>query len=192
MKVPDSGMPEEAYWNSLFNIPAIVDWLDLKHIAGPVVEIGCGYGAFTVPVAKETPFMVHAFDIEPSMIERAEEHIRREGIENARFHLKDVVDHGTALEPESAGLVLLFNILHFDERRVLLEEAARILNRGGRIAITHWRKDIETPRGPEIKSRPDKGMILNSIEGLDLRFDSDCRIIEPYHWGMKLVKGKKS
>ena len=48
MKVDDSGMPEEAYWNSLFDIEAIVDWLDLPKInIATIAEIGCGYGTFT-------------------------------------------------------------------------------------------------------------------------------------------------
>lgn len=29
MKVDDSGMPEEAYWKSLFDMEGIVDWLEL-------------------------------------------------------------------------------------------------------------------------------------------------------------------
>ena len=37
MKVDDSGMPEEAYWNSLFDLEAIVDWLDLPKINGATV-----------------------------------------------------------------------------------------------------------------------------------------------------------
>ncbi len=47
MKVFDSGMPDEAYWNSLFDVPLIVDWLNLKNISAPGVEVGCGYGTFT-------------------------------------------------------------------------------------------------------------------------------------------------
>jgi hypothetical protein len=52
MKVSVSGMPEEAYWNSLFDIPLIVKWLNVDTRIEPIVEIGCGYGTFTVPVAK--------------------------------------------------------------------------------------------------------------------------------------------
>ncbi len=87
-------------------------------------------------------------------------------------------------------MVLLFNILHFDDRSILLKDASRILKSNGIAAIIHWRKDIETPRGPSIESRPDKQMILDSINGLDLRFEGNSRILEPYHWGIQLVKSK--
>lgn len=188
MKVFDSGMPDEAYWNSLFDIPLIVDWLNIKDVVGPIVEIGCGYGTFTVPVAKRTQSQVHAFDIEPAMIEAAKRNVQVHAINNVNFHLRDVLEKGSGLGSDSVGMVLLFNILHFDERRVLLEEAGRMLKPGGVVAIIHWRKDIQTPRGPNLESRPDQQIILDSINGLDLRFDGNSRILEPYHWGMQLVK----
>ncbi len=188
MKVFDSGMPVEAYWNSLFDIPLIVDWLNAKEAGGPVVEIGCGYGTFTVPIAREARFGVYAFDIDFSMIEVAKKNVQGAGINNVEFYLRDVLDPGTGLRSNSVGMVLLFNILHFHKRRVLLEEACRILRPGGVVAIIHWRKDIETPRGPEVQSRPDKHIILDSAAGLDLSFGGNSRILEPYHWGMQLFK----
>ena len=150
MKVIDSGMPDEAYWNSLFDIPGIVQWLDIKRTAHPIVEIGCGYGTFTVPVAKETTGQVYAFDIDSDMLETAKKNADQAGLRNIQFFLRDVLELGTGLESNSVGMVLLFNILHFNERRILLEEASRILTLSGVAAVIHWRKDIETPRGPSI------------------------------------------
>ena len=191
MKVNDSGMPDEAYWSSLFDIPLIVDWLNLKNVTAPIVEIGCGYGTFTMPIAGATNAEVHAFDIEPSMIETAQEKARLAGVRNVRFYIRDVIEEGTGLESGSAGMVLLFNILHFDEKRVLLEEASRVLTPNGVVAIVHWRKDIETPRGPSVHRRPDQHMVLDSIKGLDLCFDDNGIILEPYHWGIQLIKRLK-
>lgn len=189
MKVFDSGMPDEAYWNSLFDVAGIVRWLKIESIADPIVEIGCGYGTFTVPVAREAKGEMISFDIESDMIAVARENVQRAGLSNVRFFLRDVVEDGTGLEPSSVGMTLLFNILHFNERRRLLEEASRILKPGGVLAIIHWRKDIATPRGPKVETRPDKEMILNVIGGLDLRFSGDGTILEPYHWGVRLIKG---
>ena len=120
MKVDDSGMPDETYWNSLFDVPRIVEWLNPGNVDAPIVEIGCGYGTFTLPIAGATNTEVYAFDIDPSMIETAQKHTRRAGIRNIRFSLRDIIEEGTGLESGSAGMVLLFNILHFDGRRVLL------------------------------------------------------------------------
>jgi SAM-dependent methyltransferase len=190
MKVDDSGMPDENYWNGLFDIPLIVKWLDLKSISGPIVEVGCGYGTFTLPVAKETKNKIYAFDIETVMIETTQRHVQQAGIHNVQFFQRDIIEQGTGLESNSVGMVLLFNILHFNERRIMLEEACRILKSYGTIAITHWRKDIETPRGPSLYLRPDQKIILDSIIGLDLHFNGNSRILEPYHWGIQLTKGE--
>ncbi len=189
MKVFDSGMPDEAYWNSLFDIAAIVDWLDLGSVGGPVAEIGCGYGTFTVPIARHVSQTFNAIDIEPAMIERAAENARMAGVENVSFLCRDVLEGGTGLPSDSTDLVLLFNILHSPERVEMLKESSRILKTSGRIAIIHWRKDIPTPRGPSVDSRPDLRSILDSVAGLDLRPRGDAVILAPYHWGVQLHKG---
>jgi SAM-dependent methyltransferase len=190
VKVFDSGMPSESYWNSLFDIPVIIDWLDLKSVADPIAEIGCGYGTFTVAVARQTTQMVHAFDIEPAMIQRASENTRKNGSQNVAFYCRDVIVEGTGLPSGSMGLVLLFNILHSPEKAQILRESSRILKESGRIAILHWRKDIPTPRGPRVHSRPDLDAIVDSITDLALRLYGDSRILEPYHWGVQLQKGE--
>jgi hypothetical protein len=93
-----------------------------------------------------------------------------------QFFQQDIIEHGTGLESNSVGLVLLSNILHFAERRIMLEEASRILKPSGKVAIIHWRRDIETPRGPALHLRPDKQTILDSINGLELIFEGNSRI----------------
>jgi ubiquinone/menaquinone biosynthesis C-methylase UbiE len=187
MKVHDSGMPEEAYWNSLFDVEGIVEWLAIAKNA-VIAEIGCGYGTFTIPVAKKTAGKVYAFDIEASMLAAAQENIRAAGLSNVIFNRRDVLEEGSGLAADSVDLVLLFNILHFSERRIFLAEAARILKQGGVVAILHWRKDMPTPRGPAVASRPDQALILAAAEGLPLRFAGNSQILAPYHWGMQLIK----
>ena len=125
MKVFDSGMPEENYWKSLFDIPMIVRWLDLNSVVPPIVEIGCGYGTFTLPVARECAGEVHAFDIDPAMLQTTEKNAHAAGLSNITYVYRDVLASGTGLLAESVGMVLLFNILHFDERRTLLEKRLR-------------------------------------------------------------------
>ena len=124
------------------------------------------------------------------MITTAERNVNRAGLSNVGFVCRDVFEQRTGLEPESADMVLLFNILHFPERRVLLEEACRILRPSGIAAIIHWRKDIETPRGPRNDTRPDRASILESITGLPFSIYGSEEILEPYHLGILLIKDK--
>jgi ubiquinone/menaquinone biosynthesis C-methylase UbiE len=189
MKIFDSGMPEEAYWNSLFDIKEILAWLNLKDGASPIAEIGCGYGTFTVPFAGTGGGVLHAFDIDPVMLERARLNVESAGAQNVEFHERDVLEQGTGLDSESMRTVLLFNILHSAENRLVLMEASRVLQPSGSLFIIHWRKDITTPRGPRMARRPDLDTVLDQAGGLDLFFRGNSRTIAPYHWGMQLVKG---
>ena len=182
-------MPEEAYWRSLFDLKAILEWLNPAASIDPIVEIGCGYGTFTVPIAQAVAGSVHAFDIDPVMIERARNSVRFSGLGNVAFHLRDVLESGTGLPGLSAQTVLLFNILHSEHNRLFLEEAARVLQKSGFVHIIHWRKDIETPRGPCRESRPELQSILEDVSGLDLHPSGDMKMLLPYHWGMQLTKG---
>jgi tRNA/tmRNA/rRNA uracil-C5-methylase (TrmA/RlmC/RlmD family) len=73
MKLRESGMPEEAYWETLFDVPLILERLGVDARVRDVVEFGCGYGTFTIPVAKRVCGTVTTFDIEPTMVERTRE-----------------------------------------------------------------------------------------------------------------------
>ena len=188
MKIDDSGMPEKSYWDSLFDMSLIIDWLDLQRVSGPIIEIGCGYGTFTVPIAQTTSEAIISYDIDPAMIETTRKNLHTANIQTVVLNQRDILEEGTGIISGSCGLVLLFNILHFETRSILLEEATRILRPGGVIAIIHWRKDIPTPRGPAHHLRPDQNVILETIAGLDLAFDGKSRILEPYHWGIQLRK----
>jgi ubiquinone/menaquinone biosynthesis C-methylase UbiE len=144
-----------------------------------------------LPIAKETKEKVYAFDIEPAMIQRTQTQVQDEGILNVRFLQRDIIEQGTGLDSNSVGLVLLFNILHFSERRIMLEESTRILKPSGTIAIIHWRKDVKTSRGPTLHLRPDRQIILDAMTDLNLSIYGNDRILEPYHWGIQLIKGTK-
>ncbi len=68
MKLRESGMPDEAWWESLFDVPLILDRLGIHTEIGDAVELGCGYGTFTIPVARRIRGLVFAFDLEADMV----------------------------------------------------------------------------------------------------------------------------
>jgi len=68
VKGRDSGMPEEAYRESFYDADCVVEQLECPSgYTDRVVEFGCGYGTFTLPVARRTSGPVFAFDIEPEL-----------------------------------------------------------------------------------------------------------------------------
>ena len=48
-------MPEEAYWETLFDVRLILDRLGIDSNLKDVVELGCGYGTFAIPVLRIRP-----------------------------------------------------------------------------------------------------------------------------------------
>lgn len=61
-------MPDEAWWNTFFDPPAILQALGLDQIEGPVIDVGCGYGTFTLGMARNTQHPVISLDIEPALM----------------------------------------------------------------------------------------------------------------------------
>lgn len=189
MKIQDSGMPDESYWNSLFDINEIIEWLQISN-GSNIVEVGCGYGTFTLPLAElSLTNQLYTFDIEAEMIKSIESKIENTGHHNIQCLLRDVMTDGTGLDSESVDFVLLFNILHCEDKDLLIKEAYRILKPSGIVAVLHWRKDIPTPRGPSVDTRPDVIQIRSASQDLCFQ-EQDERNLGPFHWGIKLLKVK--
>jgi 16S rRNA A1518/A1519 N6-dimethyltransferase RsmA/KsgA/DIM1 with predicted DNA glycosylase/AP lyase activity len=47
----------------------VLDASKIGQEVNDAVEVGCGYGTFTLPVAQRIRGTLHAFDIEPEMVE---------------------------------------------------------------------------------------------------------------------------
>ncbi len=187
MKVRDSGMPGQDYWESLLDVPMILERLGIDQRINTAVEVGCGYGTFTVPVAEKISGTLHAFDIEPTMITATEVRTHDAGLGNVNPSLRDVIADGFGLTPGSVDAVLLFNILHAENPTVLLRESARLLSPNGRVLVIHWRSDIPTPRGPDLSIRPQPEQILAwAKETRALEPDAEPVILPPWHFGLSL------
>lgn len=64
MKTRESGMPEEQLWSTFFSPKEVLVRLGLTGDCREVVDFGCGYGTFTIPVARIVTGTVLAFDID--------------------------------------------------------------------------------------------------------------------------------
>lgn len=187
MKVRDSGMPEQAYWESLFDLDVILDGLGVDQRITDVVEVGCGYGTFTLPVAGRIHGTLHAFDIDPAMIEITRARAARAEVKNLSLALRDVVADGFGLPEKSVDAVLLFNILHAENPLNLLRVATNVVRPGGRILAIHWRSDLATPRGPDLSIRPQPEQIADWARSVGLRPEVS-QILPPWHFGLSLVR----
>jgi SAM-dependent methyltransferase len=187
MKVPESGMPEEHYWESLFDVPLILDRLKIDRTLEHVAELGCGYGTFTLPVARRIRGMIFTRDIEPTMMARTLARAADNHVSNINAELRDVLSSGFGLEPESCDAVLLFNILHLPNPQDLLRPAAEVLRPGGRVLAIHWRSDLTTPRGPPLHLRPQPSDAAGWAQATGLRVAAKVDL-PPWHFGVALTK----
>ena len=74
-------MPAEDLWASFFNIDLILSELQINSDVNDMVEVGCGYGTFTIPSAKKISGKLYAFDIEEEMIETVKQELMQESFQ---------------------------------------------------------------------------------------------------------------
>jgi SAM-dependent methyltransferase len=188
MKLRESGMPEEDYWESLFNVELILDRLGVDATVRDVAELGCGYGTFTIPAARRIRGTIETYDIEPAMVERTIQRAREAGLDNVRAAVRDVLTEGFGGTPQTKDACLLFNILHGEEPERLLAHAARVVHPGGRVLVIHWRYDPATPRGPSLEIRPRPEQIIEWARRTKmLRFVPPVWDLPPWHYGLRFI-----
>jgi SAM-dependent methyltransferase len=178
MRIRDSGMPEEPYWESLFDVPLILSRLGIDRFHD-IAELGCGYGTFSIPIAKAIRGTLYTFDIDPAMVARTAE--RGRGLQ-IRVQLRDVMSEGFGVQ---ADAVLLFNILHCEDPVRLLQRAAEALKPGGEVLVIHWRHDTYTPRGPAADIRPSPSQIVEWAADVGLAASAVIDL-PPWHYGLRL------
>jgi SAM-dependent methyltransferase len=187
MKLRQSGMPVEQYWESLFDVELILDRLEIDGTLGDVVELGCGYGTFTLPVARRIRGHVAAFDVDRAMVERTRQRATEGCVANVSAEVRDVAEHGFPVSGQDG--CMLFNILHCEDPGRLLEAAATALRPGGVIHVIHWRRDEATPRGPTMDIRPRPEEIVDWAQKQRVRLTATEVVdLPPWHYGLNIIR----
>ncbi len=187
MKLRESGMPDEIYWESLFDVELILRKLGINSSLRGVAELGCGYGTFTIPIAKRISGTIETIDIDPEMVKRTRERARQAKLHNVLCYESDILSSSFKCESASKDACLLFNILHGDEPLQILNEAACVVRPGGFVFIIHWRYDIATPRGPSMEIRPRPEQIMDWAHQTKLlALEGSVIHLPPWHYGLRL------
>jgi SAM-dependent methyltransferase len=180
MKIRDSGMPDEAYWETLFDVPLILERLAVARFHD-VAELGCGYGTFSQPIASAITGTLYTYDVDSAMIARTEE--RSAGLRVVCEH-RDVMEHGFGVAVDA---VLLFNILHGDSPVALFRHAASALRDGGEVLAIHWQHG-PTPRGPDLEIRPRPEQLVSWAREAGLKPLSGTIALPPWHYGLRFTR----
>eukprot|EP00427_Karlodinium_veneficum_P020552 CAMPEP_0169116030 /NCGR_PEP_ID=MMETSP1015-20121227/29660_1 /TAXON_ID=342587 /ORGANISM="Karlodinium micrum, Strain CCMP2283" /LENGTH=242 /DNA_ID=CAMNT_0009178525 /DNA_START=24 /DNA_END=752 /DNA_ORIENTATION=+ len=184
-RVRESGMPALDYWESLVNADDTLDRLGfLKGTHSQAVEFGCGYGTFSLPIARRVA-KLRTFDIDTGMLEITRSRSSAAGLMNIQASERDVLAQGYGVASESVDAALLCNILHADDPVWMMREAALMLvPSSGRLYATHWRHDPATPRGPPLEIRPRPEQLEKwALETGLLRTVSGPIDCPPWHYG---------
>jgi ubiquinone/menaquinone biosynthesis C-methylase UbiE len=188
-KIRESGMPPEEVWSSFFDVEEILRRMQIDSQLVNVADFACGYGTFTIPAAQRIAGIMYAVDIDPKMTRTLEDRARRLKLTYVRPVIRDLLREGSGLEDRSVDYVMLFNILHSEQPSILLREAFRVLNRGGKVGIIHWIRHPDTPRGPPIDMRPTVEQCIKwclrsgFVAGSEISMD-----LKPYHFGVVIRK----
>jgi SAM-dependent methyltransferase len=192
---PATAMPDRDWWQALWPDPEGV-LRKLRIAAGLIaVDLCCGDGYFTAPLARLTEGRVYAVDLDAEMLRRARAEIECADGADAELIRADARDLPTIL-PEKVDVVLIANTFHgVPQQTALARAVAAALKPGGRFAVVNWhaRPREETtvlgqPRGPRTELRMSPEALRAVVEPAGFTLE---RLVElpPYHYGAVFTRG---
>ena len=132
-----------------------------------VVDMGCGPGFFTLPLARlvGTRGLVYAVEANPTMLRHLRDNVRKTGANDGRIKVVRADVSRTRIPAASADIVLLARILHdIEDKKAFLREVKRICKPGGKVVDIDWKK-IRMNHGPPYSimlSRPQSARIFEA------------------------------
>jgi ubiquinone/menaquinone biosynthesis C-methylase UbiE len=181
-------MPDPDWWKALWPHPAeVITKLGVQP-TWYVIDLCCGDGLFTLPLAKIAR-QVMAIDIDPVMLRKAQARLAQAGLMNCNFVEADAGSIQEIAQPQSADLVLIANTFHGVPDKVsLVRTVAAVLRPRGRFVVINWhhRPREETtvlgqPRGPKTEMRMEPADVVGAVQPVGLTL---AGVIElpPYHY----------
>lgn len=191
---PATTMPDADWWRALWPDPAKILAKMGVEPGGVAVDLCCGDGLFTAPLARIAK-RVYAIDIDPVMLDRARGHVAEARADNCEFVLADAMAV-TAVVPEPVDYIFLANTFHgVPDQLGLARAVAALLKPKGLFGIINWRRRprdetvvLGQPRGPKTEMRIEVNGVAAIVQPAGLLLS---RIVElpPYHYGVVFYKG---
>jgi ubiquinone/menaquinone biosynthesis C-methylase UbiE len=184
-----TGMPDPGWWEALWPDPAKV-LSDVGVTPGmSVVDLCCGDGWFTLPLARIARKVV-AIDIDAKLVEAAKVRFaERGGAPNCTFVVADAYDISRIVH-ESVDHVFLANAFHgVPDGPRLARVIHDVLKPTGLFAVVSWHARpreqtpvLGEPRGPATELRMTPEQTIAGVEPGGLRFRNRVEV-SPYHYG---------
>lgn len=184
-----TAMPDRDWWQALWPDPErVLSALGIEPKM-TVLDLCCGDGYFTAPLAALVQGKVFGLDIDPDMLEKARAEVARQRTSVSKWLCGDANDL-TELLSERVDFVLIANTFHgVPDQTSLAKAVADILKPGGGFAIVNWHSIpreqtpvLDKPRGPrtELRMSPEQVCAVVEPAGFQLAHLVD---LPPYHYG---------
>ena len=129
------------------------------HGGQTVLDFGCGYGAYTIPVAEiiGEQGIVYALDKDRGALDELMRKAESAGLKNI-VRMETSGELEIDLANESVDIVLLFNVFHSfyfpktEDRRRLLGEIHRIMKPTAVLSVTAWPNLIEPENEADVEN----------------------------------------
>ena len=197
MIFPGTSMPDKSWWQNLWPNPkSVVRSLGIKPDMS-VIDLCCGDGYFTVPVA-EVATKVYGIELDASLLTEAQKEADIRGIKNCVWIQGDAMDI-SRLIPEQVDYVLLANTFHgILEKGTLAKSVAASLKPKGQFVIINWHKRpreettvLGQPRGPKTEMRMSPLEVEEILRPLGFTLQRTIDFL-PYHYGSIFTKETQS
>lgn len=191
---PATSMPDRDWWSALWPDPeGALRQLGITPDMS-VLDLCCGDGYFTAPLARLVSGQVYALDFDPVMIEQAKEEVLRQGASVRKWINADALDVAHHLSA-TVDCVLMANTFHgVPDQTRLAAVIHKVLRPGGILVIVNWHHlpreqttVLGQPRGPETKLRMSPEAVSTVVEPAGF---VTARVVElpPYHYGSILIR----
>lgn len=185
-----TSMPDRDWWSALWPDPEnVLVKLGLQR-GMTVLDLCCGDGYFTAPLAKLVGGQVYALDLLPEMIEAAKAEVARSGGTVLDWLCADAREIGHLL-PGPVDYVLMANTFHgVPDQSGLAQAVKAVLRPKGRFGIVNWHAQpreettvLDKPRGPATEMRMAPETVAEVIEPQGFYCVQQVSL-PPYHYGM--------
>ncbi len=187
---PATVMPDPDWWQALWPQPGqVLAGLGIAPGTGMAVDLCCGDGLFTAPLARLARHIV-AIDNDPRMLALAREKVAAVSDAGACDFVEGDAYDIARLVRRPADLVLIANTFHgVPDKARLARGIAAVLKPGGWFIVVNWhrRPREETTvlgqrRGPRTEMRMTPEEVAAAVAPAGFR---PARVVElpPYHYG---------
>jgi SAM-dependent methyltransferase len=191
---PATTMPDTNWWQALWPDSAAVLTKMGVEPGMVAVDLCCGDGLFTVPLAHITK-RIYSIDIDAAVLDRARTRIAEVHAVNCEFVVADAMAVAEVV-PEPVDYIFLANTLHgVPDQPGLARAVAALLKPQGKFGIVNWHRRpreqtvvFGQPRGPKTEMRLEANDVTAIVKPAGLALNRTVEL-PPYHYGVVFQKG---